>query len=88
MKNVKKIYSKGFLFYKSTVIPSQPGVGQLTPSNFIALATTTAALCCSIVPPFSRTLILFLFAIGHPEALQKFQQCKQRAISITKFPYS
>lgn len=44
-------------------------MGQLTPSNFIAVAAATAALCCSIVPPFSRTLILFLFAIGHPEAL-------------------
>lgn len=52
------------------VLPSQPGVGQFTPSNFIAVATATAALCCSMVPPFSRTLILFLFAIGHPEALE------------------
>ena len=50
--------------------PSQPGVGQLTPSNFIAVATATAALCCSIVPPFSSTRILFRFAIGHPEALE------------------
>lgn len=52
------------------LLPSQPGVGQLTPSNFIAVATATAALCCSIVPPFSRTLILFRFAIGQPEALE------------------
>lgn len=52
------------------LLPSHPGVGQLTPSNFMAVATATAALCCSIVPPFSRTLILFLFAIGQPEALE------------------
>jgi hypothetical protein len=51
-------------------LPSHPGVGQFTPSNFIAVAAATAALCCSIVPPFSNTLILFLFAIGHPDALQ------------------
>lgn len=52
------------------LLPSQPGVGQFTPSNFIAVATATAALCCSIVPPFSRTLILLRFAIGQPEALK------------------
>lgn len=50
--------------------PSQPGVGQLTPSNLIAdAAAATAALCCSTVPPLSSTLILLRFAIGQPEAL-------------------
>ena len=51
-------------------VPSQFGVGQLTPSNFMAVATATAALCCSTVPPLSSTLILFRFAIGQPEALK------------------
>lgn len=51
-------------------VPSHPRVGQLTPSNFIAVATATAALCCSTVPPFSSTLILLRFAIGQPDALQ------------------
>lgn len=51
-------------------IPSQPGVGQLTPSNFIAVAAATAALCCSTVPPDSSTRSLFLFAIGQPDALE------------------
>lgn len=51
-------------------VPSQPGVGQLTPSNFIAVAAATAALCCSMEPPDSNTLALFLLAIGHPEALE------------------
>lgn len=50
--------------------PSQPGVGQLTPSNLMAeAAAATAALCCSTVPPLSSTRILLRFAIGHPEAL-------------------
>lgn len=50
--------------------PSQPGVGQLTPSNLMAeAAAATAALCCSTVPPLSKTRILLRFAIGHPEAL-------------------
>lgn len=52
-------------------IPSQPGVGQFTPSNFIAVAAATAALCCSTVPPDSNTRILFLFAMGQPDALQQ-----------------
>lgn len=51
-------------------IPSQPGVGQFTPSNFIAVAAATAALCCSTVPPDSKILVLFRFAIGHPDALK------------------
>ena len=50
-------------------IPSQPGVGQFTPSNFIAVAAATTALCCSTLPPDSRTLILLRFAIGQPDAL-------------------
>lgn len=51
--------------------PSQPGVGQLTPSNLMAeAAAATAALCCSTVPPLSNTRILLRFAIGHPEALE------------------
>lgn len=50
--------------------PSHPGVGQFTPSNFIAdAAAATAALCCSTVPPLSSTRILLRFAIGHPDAL-------------------
>lgn len=51
--------------------PSQPRVGQLTPSNFIAVAAATAALCCSTVPPDSKTRPLFRFASGQPEALQQ-----------------
>lgn len=51
-------------------VPSHPGVGQLTPSNFIAVAAATAALCCSTVPPFSSTRSLFRLAMGHPDALQ------------------
>lgn len=39
------------------------------PSNFMAVAAATAALCCSTVPPASRTRILFRLAIGQPEAL-------------------
>jgi hypothetical protein len=50
-------------------VPSQPGVGQFTPSNFMAVAAATAALCCSTVPPFSSTRSLFRLAIGHPDAL-------------------
>lgn len=51
--------------------PSQPGVGQFTPSNLIAeAAAATAALCCSTVPPLSKTRILFRFAIGQPDALK------------------
>lgn len=50
-------------------VPSQPGVGQLTPSNFMAVAAATAALCCSTVPPFSSTRNLFRLAMGHPDAL-------------------
>lgn len=51
--------------------PSQPGVGQLTPSNLMAeAAAATAALCCSTVPPLSRTRILLRFAIGQPDALK------------------
>lgn len=51
-------------------IPSHPGVGQLTPSNFMAVAAATAALCCSTVPPDSRTRILLRFAMGQPDALE------------------
>lgn len=51
-------------------MPSHPGVGQFTPSNFIAGAATTA-LCCSTLPPDSRTLIFCLLAIGQPDALQQ-----------------
>lgn len=51
-------------------IPSHPGVGQFTPSNFMAVAAATAALCCSTVPPDSRTRILLRFAIGQPDALK------------------
>lgn len=69
IKNILTKLFYGFKFTIKTLLPSHPGVGQLTPSNFIAVATATAALCCSIVPPFSSTLILFLFAMGQPEAL-------------------
>lgn len=51
-----------------------PGVGQLTASNFRLVADTTDALCCSRVPPLSRTRILFRFAIGHPDALRTRQR--------------
>ena len=51
-------------------IPSQPGVGQFTPSNFIAVAAATTALCCSTLPPDSKALILLRLAIGQPEALK------------------
>jgi len=54
---------------------SQLVVEQLSEAdvNFMAVAAATAALCCSTVPPFSRTLILLRLAMGHPEALQ--QKC-------------
>lgn len=41
------------------------------PSNLMAVAAATAALCCSTVPPASRTRILLRLAIGQPEALFK-----------------
>lgn len=78
-KNITQRYA--ILYIQTVISPSHPGVGQLTPSNFIAVATATAALCCSIVPPFSRTLILFRLAMGHPEALQMFQK---NAITLRK----
>lgn len=63
-------------------VPSQPGVGQLTPSNFMAVAAATAALCCSTVPPFSRTRSLFRFAIGHPDALRNAMKPDYHIISM------
>jgi hypothetical protein len=65
-------------------VPSQPGVGQLTPSNFMAVAAATAALCCSTEPPLSRTRILFRLAMGQPEALQN--QTMDLFQSIELFP--
>lgn len=57
-------------------VPSQPGVGQLIPSNLMEEAVETGVLCCcSIVPPFSKALILFRLAIGQPDALQVFLGC-------------
>ena len=63
-------------------VPSQPGVGRLTPSNFMAVAAATAALCCSTVPPFSRTRSLFRFAIGHPDALRNGMKPDYHIISM------
>jgi len=40
----------------------------------MAVAAATAALCCSTVPPASRTRILFRLAIGQPEALKNKQR--------------
>lgn len=34
------------------------------------VAAAIAALCCSIVPPLSKIRILFLAAIGQPDALE------------------
>lgn len=36
----------------------------------MAVAAATAALCCSTVPPDSRTRILLRLAIGQPDALK------------------
>lgn len=49
----------------------EPGVGQLTESNLRLVADTTAALCCSSVPPLSSTRILLRLAIGQPDALKR-----------------
>lgn len=66
--------------------PSQPGVGQFTPSNLIAdAAAATAALCCSTVPPLSKTRILLRFAIGHPDALLNRKQTQSVRILYYHF---
>lgn len=67
VKSIPNSKSTRFCYYSKS---SRSTKANCLPSNLIAVAAATAALCCSTVPPASKTRILLRLAIGHPEALQ------------------